>query len=66
MYIPAVPFTAQNAAYIQKQKDCFVQGTPPPDFPQWKGEQGFLGLATADDILSPKGREAMGFAIEVA
>lgn len=66
MYIPAVPFTAQNSAYIQRQKDCFLRGTPPPDFPQWGGEKGFVGVATTDHILGSRGREAMGFSIEVA
>ena len=66
MYIPAVPYTSQNAAYIKRQKESFLQGTPPPDFPAWKGEKGFTGVGTADDIISPIGRKAMGFTVEVA
>ena len=66
MYIPAVPYTSQNAAYIEKQKESFLQGVPPPDFPTWKGEKGFTGVGTVDDIVSPVGRKAMGFTVEVA
>ena len=66
MYIPAVPYTSQNAAYIEKQKNSFLKGVPPPDFPAWQGEKGFVGVASAEDIVSPIGRKAMGFAVEVA
>lgn len=66
MYIPAVPYTSQNAAYIEKQKDSFLQGVPPPDFPAWQGEKGFAGVGTAEDIIGPAGKKAMGFAVEVA
>ena len=66
MYIPAVPYTSQNAAYIEKQKDSFLRGVPPPDFPAWKGEKEFVGVGTTEDIASPIGKKAMGFTVEVA
>jgi hypothetical protein len=65
MYIPAVPLTPQNAAYIQKQKDAFIQGRAPPDFPV--GEEGqFVGFGKAENIHGRLARQAMGFPIEVA
>lgn len=66
MYIPAVPYTAQNAAYIQRQKESFLQGVPPPDFPVFKSETGFKGIGTPEDIKDPVGKNAMGFQIQVA
>ena len=38
MYIPAVPLTPQNLEYIQRQKDSFLNGAVPPDFPKGAGE----------------------------
>lgn len=61
MYIPAVPYTAQNAAYVSRQKEHFLRGIPPPDFPQWDGEGNFTGRGISDDIADPKARKAMGF-----
>ncbi|PIL29830.1 hypothetical protein GSI_08037 [Ganoderma sinense ZZ0214-1] len=66
MYIPAMPYTAINAAYIEKQKKSFLEGVAPPDFPRNLGEAQCVGVGNADDIQSPIGRRAMGFAIEVA
>ena len=66
MYIPAVPYTARNAAYIERQKEDFLQGVPPPDFPVFKSESGFKGIGTAEDIKEPVAKVAMGFQISVA
>lgn len=66
MYIPAVPYTPTNAAYVQRQKESFLKGIAPPDFPTHKGEYNHIGAGTADDIENPIGKRAMGFAIEVA
>ncbi|KAL4248713.1 Isopenicillin N synthase-like superfamily protein [Abortiporus biennis] len=65
MYIPAVPHTPQNAEYISRQKESFLKGIPPPDFPKWEGETSFVGRANVEDIISPIGKRAMGFAVEV-
>ncbi|KZT07579.1 DUF1479-domain-containing protein [Laetiporus sulphureus 93-53] len=65
MYIPAVPLTPQNAAYVERQKERFVQGLPPPDFPPGKGEIDYAGVGRPEDIESPVGKRAMGFAIQV-
>ncbi|KAF9460315.1 DUF1479-domain-containing protein [Collybia nuda] len=66
MYIPAVPLTPLNQLYIERQRETFLQGQRPPDFPQGKGEDQFIGVAGADDILHPLGRRAMGFQVTVA
>jgi len=66
MYIPAVPATPKNAAYIEKQKEHFLKGAPPPDFPQDEGEIGFTGIATDSDFLSDVGRKAMGFEVSAS
>lgn len=63
MYIPAVPLTPQNLAYIERQKATFLAGLCPPDFPQGVGEADFKGVGRAGDFLSEEGRRAMGFAV---
>jgi hypothetical protein len=68
MYIPAVPLTPMNQAYVEKQRATFLDQIRPPDFqaglqnhnarvshPEW------VGVATEDDIVDPVGRRAMGF-----
>lgn len=50
MYIPAMPSTPNNLAYVQKQKECFERGARPPDYPQGVGEDGWKGTGTTDDI----------------
>ena len=61
MYIPAVPLTPQNQAYIERQKTAFlVSRDSPPDFPKHiHGEATFVGVATVDDV-NKAGRRAMG------
>lgn len=66
MYIPAVPLTPHNIAYVERQKESFLKGLAPPDFPPTKGEYGNAGSGKPDDIESPVGKVAMGFAIQVA
>lgn len=62
MYIPAVPYTPTNAAYIAKQKESFLQSVPPPDYPFTGSEAEFVGTGTVDDVVTPIGRRAMGLA----
>lgn len=61
MYIPAMPTTKMNTSYVEKQKECFLQGVSPPDFA--KISQDFIGTGTVKDLLSPAGLHAMGFPI---
>ncbi|THV05658.1 DUF1479-domain-containing protein [Dendrothele bispora CBS 962.96] len=64
MYIPALPTCPLNQAYVEKQKECFLNGIRPPDFPQ--GLEQFPGTGTPKDILSSMGQRAMGLTIAVA
>ena len=59
MYIPAVPTTPMNLDYIRRQKDCFLHGERPPDFPKGRGEKDFAGVGTPSDVKSPEGKLAM-------
>ncbi|KAJ3827220.1 hypothetical protein EV361DRAFT_167826 [Lentinula raphanica] len=63
MYIPAMPTTPMNKAYVEKQKESFLQGVSPPDFP--KSPQKFAGNGEPVDFLSPIGLHAMGLPISV-
>lgn len=65
MYIPAVPHTAQNAEYVARQRESFLKGEAPPDFPTHKGEAAFVGCGTEADIQGMIGRRAMGFEVQV-
>ncbi|KAF4613742.1 hypothetical protein D9613_008102 [Agrocybe pediades] len=60
MYIPAVPLTPQNQAYVDRQKASFLEGERPPDFPKGPGEADYVGKGTIDDVLSEAGKRAMG------
>ncbi|ETW82782.1 hypothetical protein HETIRDRAFT_315342 [Heterobasidion irregulare TC 32-1] len=66
MYIPAVPMTPLNATYVQRQKETFIQGLTPPDFPKAAPEAGYEGIGKVDDIFGPVGKRAMGFEVEIA
>eukprot|EP00753_Platysulcus_tardus_P008055 PLAT15588.1.p1 GENE.PLAT15588.1~~PLAT15588.1.p1 ORF type:complete len:511 (+),score=223.11 PLAT15588.1:49-1581(+) len=59
-YIPAGPMCEKNAKYIARQRDAFLQGATPPDFPSLDAEKDFDGRATWSD-LSALGRKQMGF-----
>ncbi|TDL17914.1 DUF1479-domain-containing protein [Rickenella mellea] len=66
MYIPAVPLTPGNEAYILRQKDSFLKGIPPPDFPVGNGisENTFIGTGSTADIVDAAARRAMGLPLE--
>ncbi|KAI5481415.1 hypothetical protein MNV49_004171 [Pseudohyphozyma bogoriensis] len=60
MYIPAIPLTKNNWTYVAQQREEFLQGVPPSDFPGGDGEQFFTGRATGDDVVGAEARRAMG------
>ncbi|KAG7444743.1 DUF1479-domain-containing protein [Guyanagaster necrorhizus] len=67
MYIPSVPLTPMNKSYIERQRDSFLKGIRPPDFPPGiKNEHEFIGMGSAVDILEPAGRRAMLLPVSVA
>ncbi|OSC96782.1 DUF1479-domain-containing protein [Trametes coccinea BRFM310] len=61
LYIPAVPLTERNAAYLRDQRATFMQGLPSPDFPSGEGESRFVGRGALEDIRSRDGRRMLGF-----
>ncbi|RXW18802.1 hypothetical protein EST38_g7055 [Candolleomyces aberdarensis] len=61
MYIAAAPLTTRNAEYLAKQRATFLSGVPPPDFPGGKGENGFIGRTSEEDLKTSEARRGMGF-----
>ena len=62
MYIGAAPLTELNAEYVLRQKVCFIEGVPPPDFPGGVGESKFTGRVGENALESAASRAGMGFA----
>ncbi|EJD02243.1 DUF1479-domain-containing protein [Fomitiporia mediterranea MF3/22] len=60
MYIPAMPLTPQNSSYVERQKETFLKGITPPDFPKTAGEGTFLGVGKEGDVVGEAARRAMG------
>jgi len=64
LYIPAVPDIPMNRAYVNQQRESFLAGLPPTDFPGGKGESEHVGRATEETIEEAGGAQglrAMGF-----
>ncbi|KAK2687825.1 hypothetical protein QWA68_013727 [Fusarium oxysporum] len=59
-YIPLVSLTPSNTQYVAQQRDAFLKGVPPPDFPGGSGESDFVDQGTTKYILTDSGRLAMG------
>eukprot|EP00293_Proteomonas_sulcata_P004216 CAMPEP_0184316096 /NCGR_PEP_ID=MMETSP1049-20130417/87972_1 /TAXON_ID=77928 /ORGANISM="Proteomonas sulcata, Strain CCMP704" /LENGTH=283 /DNA_ID=CAMNT_0026634931 /DNA_START=72 /DNA_END=923 /DNA_ORIENTATION=- len=59
LYIPATPMCPQNAKYLVKQKEAFLNGDAPPGFPDLKLEKDSK-LKTTPDMLSTLGRQQLG------
>lgn len=57
------PLTEHNAKHLMEQRNCFVDGSPGPDFPGGKGESQHIGRGTPE-LLSESSkldaRRAMG------
>ena len=62
IYVGAAPACARNAAYLERQKQAFLNGESAPDFAPENYEVAFGGRATVDD-LSALGRKQMGLDI---
>lgn len=50
MYIPACPLTVSNAEFVARQRECFLNGTPCPDFGGGKGESEHIGRPGVHDV----------------
>lgn len=55
-----------NQEYVERQREAFLRGERPPDFPKGPGEDKWVGVAGVDDIVAPIGKRAMGLPIAVA
>lgn len=65
MYIPACPTTKLNVDYARQQREHFLQGIPPSDFPGGVGESQHIGRGDAATVMAMAGPEALrsfGFA----
>ena len=65
LYIPACPATRANLDYARRQRDHFVRGIPPSDFPGGPGESAHVGRPGAEELKGLAGVEglrAAGFA----
>jgi len=63
LYIPACPMTEDNAKYLVRQRENFVNGTPSPDFGGGIGESEHVGRIKAEDLhglVGDDGCRAMG------
>ncbi|KAF2820400.1 DUF1479-domain-containing protein [Ophiobolus disseminans] len=63
LYIPACPMTEDNANYLIRQRENFVNGTPSPDFGGGIGESEHVGRIKAEDLqqlVGDEGCRAMG------
>jgi len=59
-YIPAVPLTVGNSAYLRDQLANFMRGAPAPDFPGGEGESTFVGRGIPEDVKTVEGRRVLG------
>lgn len=65
MYIPACPTTRSNLDYARRQREHFLQGIPPSDFPGGVGERQHVGRADVGALMGMSGTEGqrcLGFA----
>lgn len=63
LYIPACPLTLGNAKGLAKQRRCFVNGWPSPDFGGGEGESAHVGRVRPEEfenLVDVEGRRAMG------
>jgi hypothetical protein len=61
MYIPSVPMCDMNVDYIKAQKEAFLQGVPPPDFPGGVRESKHVGRGKENSLSGNIARSAFGF-----
>lgn len=59
LYIPTCPLTEDNAKYLVRQREKFVNGTPSPDFGGGVGESGHKGRIRVEDVEALVGQDGM-------
>ena len=52
-----------NLEYVVRQRECFVQGERPSDFPKGRSEKEWGSIGTVDDLLSTMGKVAMAWPV---
>jgi hypothetical protein len=63
MYIPACPLTVENAKFVARQREAFLNGWPCPDFGGGIGESQHVGRPGPEDLAkvnSGNGLQAFG------
>jgi len=63
LYIPTCPLTEDNAKYLVRQREKFVNGLPSPDFGGGVGESEHKGRVKAEELeelVDVEGRRAVG------
>ncbi|KAK8162545.1 hypothetical protein IWX90DRAFT_246513 [Phyllosticta citrichinensis] len=63
LYIPTCPLTVENAKYLARQRQNFLEGIPSPDFGGGEGESNHVGRHRIEDVAAytgPEGLRAMG------
>ncbi|GAW22602.1 hypothetical protein ANO14919_121440 [Xylariales sp. No.14919] len=64
LYIPICPVTKQNAQYLVRQRQAFLDGTPGPDFPGGEGESRHVNrpaVSYLQEHADSEGLRAFGF-----
>ena len=59
LYIPVTPLTEANARYLQEQRNSFIEGTPPRDFPGGEGERAHIGRSDVSFAEASSGLEGL-------
>jgi hypothetical protein len=60
LYIPTTPMCQRNSEYLKRQRDAFVNGQTPPDFPGNNCEETILDRATVE-TMNENEKIGMGF-----
>ncbi|KAI4740607.1 DUF1479-domain-containing protein [Aureobasidium sp. EXF-12298] len=50
LYIPTCPLTINNAEFLARQRQAFLEGLPNPDFGSGAGESGHIGRPSLEDV----------------
>ncbi|TKA33287.1 hypothetical protein B0A50_00840 [Salinomyces thailandicus] len=59
LYIPACPLTVQNAEFLARQREAFLNGWPCPDFGGGVGESQHVGRPGVQDVEKVDANEGM-------
>lgn len=55
LYIPSCPLTVANAEFLARQRACFLEGVPCPDFGGGVGESQHVGRPGVDEVRAADG-----------